>query len=334
MGWVNLIFVFVAALVVTALLARIAARLRLVAVPGEHRHHQAPTPMVGGLGIFAGLALGILCWSPANMGLLACLAILCFVGMLDDQITLPSWSRFVVQGGVAYLMIELTGVRLESLGFLASADHEVELGAWSTAMTVFATIGVINAVNMSDGMDGLAGSLVALSLAVLLFITNTSVNLIWISIASVLGFLVFNLRIGRAQAKVFMGDAGSTMLGFLLAYLLIQASQQRAGFPPAVALWVLALPLIDAVSVLIVRPLRGRSPFDADRVHYHHIILDRGLSVNQTLALILAIQILCAVAGVWMFRFGIQEHLILLLFLVVFAFYLIALYRYTGLKTQ
>lgn len=334
MGWVNLIFVFVAALVVTASLARIAARLRLVAVPGEHRHHQAPTPMVGGLGIFAGLVLGILCWSPANMGLLACLAILCFVGMLDDQIKLPSWSRFVVQGGVAYLMIELTGVRLESLGFLASADHEVELGSWSTAMTVFATIGVINAVNMSDGMDGLAGSLVVLALAVLLFITNMSLNLIWNSIASVLGFLVFNLRIGRAQAKVFMGDAGSTMLGLLLAYLLIQSSQQGLGFPPVVALWVLALPLIDAVSVLIVRPLRGRSPFDADRVHYHHIILDRGLSVNQTLALILSVQVLCAAVGVWMFRFGIQEHLILLLFLVVFTFYLIALYRYTGLKTE
>ena len=332
MGWVNLSLVFLTAFTVTGLLARFAVRLGLVAVPGEHRQHAFPTPMVGGLGIFAGLALGILCWTPANLGLLACLGILCFVGMLDDQMTLPSWSRFLLQGGAAYLMVELTGVRLESLGYLVSSEHEVVLGPWSTAMTVFATIGVINAVNMSDGMDGLAGSLVVISLGVLLLATTRDADLIWISIASVLGFLALNLRIGRKQAKVFMGDAGSTLLGLLLAFLLIKGSQQELGFPPVVALWILALPLIDAVSVLIVRPLRGRSPFDADHVHYHHLIRDRGLSVNQTLVLVLGVQILCAGVGVWMFQFGVAEHLILLVFLALFLLYLIAVYRYTGQK--
>jgi UDP-GlcNAc:undecaprenyl-phosphate GlcNAc-1-phosphate transferase len=328
--WVSLILIFGAALVVTALLAQFAVRLGLVAVPGEHRQHAMPTPMVGGLGIFAGLTLGILCWSPVNLGLLVCLAILCLVGMLDDRITLPSWSRFLVQGSAAFLMIELTGVRLESLGFLASAEHEVELGAWSTPMTVFATIGVINAVNMSDGMDGLAGSMVVVLLIILLCSTSLEAGLIQISIASVLGFLVLNLRIGRARAKVFMGDAGSTMLGLLLAYLLIQASQQESGFPPVLALWFLALPLMDAVSVLIVRPLRGRSPFDADRAHYHHIIMDRGLSVNQTLAVVLAVQVFCVGVGVSLLRSGVPEYLILILFLLLFVFYLIALFRYTG----
>ncbi|GHA08447.1 undecaprenyl-phosphate alpha-N-acetylglucosaminyl 1-phosphate transferase [Arenicella chitinivorans] len=332
MGWVNLSLVFLTALFVTGLLVRFAFRFGLVAVPGEHRQHTAPTPMVGGLGVFAGLALGVLCWSPADLGLLSCLAILCLVGMLDDRITLPSWLRLLVQGGVAYLMIKLTGVRLESLGFLVSTKYEVVLGPWSMPMTIFAVIGVINATNMSDGMDGLAGSLVIISLGVLLLLTKTDVTLIWIAIASVSGFLVLNLRIGRARAKVFMGDAGSTMIGLLLAYLLINASQQSAGFPPVVALWVLALPLIDAVSVLIVRPLRGRSPFDADRVHYHHLILDRGLSVNQTLILVVVVQTVCGGFGAWMFKTGVADNHILLVFLIMFILYLVALYQYTGRK--
>jgi len=254
------------------------------------------------------------------------------VGVLDDRFSLPSWSRFLAQGLVTYLMITLTGVQLESLGFLLSNDSEVLLGSWSVPMTIFATIGVINAVNMSDGMDGLAAAMVLLVLASLMIFGGPSPSLVLIAMASVLGFLVWNLRFLNHHARAFMGDAGSTMLGLLLAYLLIEASQTKPGIAPVTALWILALPLIDAVTVLIVRPIRGNSPFSADRIHYHHLLLNKGLSVNLTLCILLSVQVLFVLMGLWLAHFNVAENIQLLVFLIVFSIYLLYLLRYTGNK--
>jgi len=309
-------------------LAKYAPRLKLLAMPGGHRLHRDATPMVGGLGMLVGLLVG-LAFDSSYLNLYICLIILGIVGALDDRFVLPSWSRFLAQVTAAYLMIQLTGVSLISLGSIFSENSTVLLGRWSTAMTIFAVIGVINAVNMSDGLDGLAGGLVLITLVSILSLGSSQSGLILISIGALIGFLIWNVRLAKPKAKVFMGDAGSTMLGLLLAYLLIAHSQAENGIAPVTALWLLALPLIDAVAVLIVRPMRGKSPFAADRAHYHHQFVDRGLSVNKALICALTIQIALILIGVAFLRQNIADHIQLAVFLSIFMLYLASLFWFT-----
>lgn len=325
--WLRLLAVSLVTLFSAGLLAKFAESLKLVALPGEHRQHRKATPMVGGLAIYVGLLFGMIMLDNSYAKLLPALLLLCSVGALDDRYKLPSWSRFMMQGMASYMMILMTGAQLNSLGYL-SPDSEWLLGRWSVPMTIFATIGVINAINMSDGHDGLAGSLVLVVLTALL-VSGAEPALILVTGFAVLGFLCLNVRLWRPRALIFMGDAGSTMLGLLLAYLLISHSQSDSGFQPVTALWFLALPLIDAVAVLLVRPMRRRSPFTADRIHYHHQLVDRGLSVNWAVSIAVVIQCGFMALGFWAWRTGVTEHLQLKAFLSLFVLYLLSLLWFT-----
>lgn len=329
--WGLLSLVLVITSLAVYLLSKFSAKLGLIAEPGEHRLHQTATPMVGGIAIYLGLLSGMLLIDGSFSSLMPSLFLMCAVGALDDRYNLPSWTRFLAQGLAAYLMIVFSNVALVDLGYLFSSDQRILLSPLgSTILTIFACIGVINAVNMSDGLDGLAGSLVFLVLLSLFLFGHPSQGLLLISLSAIAGFLVWNIRIGRPQAKVFMGDAGSTMLGLLLAYLLIDCSQVSTGIWPVTALWLLALPLIDAVAVLIVRPMRGRSPFSADRIHYHHQLLDRGISVNLSLIIALILQSIFILIGIALWRIGLADHLQLVLFLGLFFLYAARLYYFSG----
>ena len=307
-------------------LAKLAPNMKLLALPGEHRQHQEATPMVGGIAIYLAILFGFLMIDRSFIGLLPSLFLVFAVGTLDDRYNLPSWVRFIVQGAAAYLMIKLTGVQLNSLGFLVS-ESELRVDNWSTPLTIFACIGVINAINMTDGLDGLLGSLLALVLIVLLFLGCPDQGLILIVLFSLSGFLLWNVRIGRPQARVFMGDSGSTLLGLLIAYLLIKFSQIEHGMPPVLALWLLAVPLIDTVSLLLIRPLRGRSPFSADRMHYHHQLGRYGLGANGVLLASLLLQLVFIIASVAMWLYGMPDYWQFFGFLSVFFIYLLYLYK-------
>ena len=330
--WVASVAVFLMVVVVIRLLAHYAPDMKLLAVPGKHRQHEVPTPMVGGIGIYVGLLLGLFLIGASYLQLMPSLLLLCIAGALDDRYSLPSWSRFLVQGLAVYLMIELTGVQLASLGFLVTSDTEVLVGKWSVALTIFASIGVINAVNMSDGLDGLAGSMLCIVLLTLIVLKAPQSELAFVGLLSIAGFLFWNLRVLRSRAVVFMGDAGSTMLGLLIAYLLIDFSQTAQAIAPVTALWILALPLMDAVAVLIVRPLVGRSPFAADRIHYHHQLADKGLSVNTVIAVSLGAQIILIMIGIGLWGLKIAENIQLALFLGLFSFYFYRLLKYARLE--
>jgi len=317
--------------VVVYVLSRFASNFGLLALPGGHRLHQEPTPMVGGIAIYVGLLAGLPLINGNYASLLPSLFLMCCVGALDDRYKLPSWLRFLMQAIAAYLMIYFTQVILVDLGFLFSPERRVVMGSTtSVVMTIFSCIGVINAINMSDGMDGLSASLVLTVLVAFLIIGHPASGLIMVSLGALLGFLFWNIRIGRQRATAFMGDAGSTMLGILVAYILILPSQLEGGILPVTALWFLALPLLDAVAVLIVRPLRGRSPFSADRIHYHHQLLDRGISVNLTLFIIIALQSLLVLIGLALWHYNVAEHIQLRMFLILFLVYVVRLYSFSG----
>ena len=321
-----LLLTFLIALLACYALGLAAPQFRLMAHPGEHRKHQMATPLVGGIAIFISVTLGLVITRIPELKLLPSLVLLFVVGVIDDRYKLPSWSRFLAQALATYLMIEFTGVQLTSLGSLFG-QAELQLGIWSMPVTVFAVIGVINAVNMSDGLDGQSGLLVILTLLCMLYLGSQAATFLKLVVASILGFLCWNIRLGRPYAAIFMGDAGSTVLGLIVAYCLIDMSQAPMRIiPPVTALWLLALPLIDAVAVLLVRPLRGYSPFSADRLHYHHLLQARGLSVNTTLAAVIVGQSTLVIIGMAMLFWQVQEHYQLWAFLVIFGVYFMRLF--------
>jgi UDP-GlcNAc:undecaprenyl-phosphate GlcNAc-1-phosphate transferase len=174
---------------------------------------------------------------------------------------------------------------------------------WAAPLTVFAIVGLINAVNMMDGIDGLAGSLTLVSLfwlavAAKLLGLNAEFAVSLLAAFCVVGFLGFNLRHPwQPRAKVFLGDAGSLMLGALLGFLAVAIVQQRGGgqtFSPVAVLWICAIPIIDTLSLIVRRMAAGRSPFSSDRQHLHHLMLDAGLNESQAVT---ALSICCATLG-------------------------------------
>lgn len=324
---------FLSTALLIAGLRPLAGRVGLVDVPNERKNHSAPTPLVGGLGIFLGvlvaaalaLATAGLPLSQPVLSFFAAGFLLVAVGVVDDRYELSPLARFAVQIAAALIMVYGGGVVLTDLGRMTPSGAVLELGILAVPFTVFATLGVINALNMCDGLDGLSGSLamvsiIGLALAGLLWAGPGEVALLLLLGAAVPAFLLYNLRLPRVRprAAVFMGDAGSMFLGFALTWFAIGLSQgENRAIPPAAALWFIMLPIIDAVAMMLRRIVRGRSPFAPDREHLHHVFQLAGYSVNQTVAVMAAI----AVAGVAMalgaVQFGVNELLVALLFLML-----------------
>ena len=327
MAWL-LVISLVMSLAVNCLLAKLAPRLGLIALPGQHRSHRSPTPLTGGLAIVLVLLFVLLpSWQQWQSDFLPyfliATTVLAVVGLIDDRYTLSFLWRFLAQI-LACLIMLYQGNSLSHLGELFS-DNTLYLGAVAGLMTVFATVGVINAINMIDGLDGLAGTLVLLALLLLAshaFETDYTRVIVVIS-GALAAFLLFNVRYRWRQterpARVFMGDTGSTVLGFALAWLFIHGSQQPERlFDPIFAVWVLALPLFDTVSVMLIRPLLGRSPFAADKIHLHHHLLHRLQSVNLTVLAMMALFAGYVTIGLVSRWLGLPQHQQTVLFSVCF----------------
>ena len=321
---------FVISLLLGSVFSRLAPAWGLVDHPGAHRDHEKETPLVGGLAIYISfLLVSILFLDHTEFrGLLIGGGLLVTVGALDDRIELATSVRFVAQILAAMAIIYFDGVQLMDLGRLFT-HHVLVLGRWSVFMTVFAVVDVINAINMSDGMDGLVGLLVCVTLLYLVVLAPVGGNLGLHAcfLGAVAGFLFWNLRVGRPRALIFMGDAGSMFLGLCLAWLLISGSQGEArAYSPATALWLLALPLIDTVAALLVRPLLGGSPFTADRFHYHHVLLAHGLSVNKTLVLSVGFAIVMALVGTMAWLYALPEYGVFYWFTAIFLAYCVLVF--------
>lgn len=333
----NVAFAFLLTLLSVQLLKQPACVLGLVDIPGERKHHLGAIPLIGGLAMWIGfLASAAVTLGEALQGyagLLAAMTLLAGVGVYDDRRGISPRSRFLAQTAAVVLMAA-SGVYLGDLGDLFGSGR-IELHGWVIPFTVFCVSGVINALNMADGLDGLAGGI---ALIVLFWLTllalasghhGTDALLLVLMAAVVAGFLCFNLRHPwRRRATVFMGDSGSMMLGFALAWFLVDLSQgtQRA-FPPIVAVWIFGLPLMDTVATIIRRLARGRSPFAGDRGHLHHLLLAAGWPEQRVTLLLLLGAALLGGVGVCGWWLGVREWLLFYLFLSLFALYGCALGR-------
>jgi UDP-GlcNAc:undecaprenyl-phosphate/decaprenyl-phosphate GlcNAc-1-phosphate transferase len=299
----------------------------LVDRPGGRKAHARPTPLVGGVAMFTAfvvstLTLGIH-W-PGYRHLIAGSLLLVVVGALDDARGLSPRLRFAAQIVASLLMAVGAGVVLDDFGQLLLPTQVFSLWVFAVPITLFSTVGVINAVNMTDGLDGLAASLILISIFGLGIIawSRGEIQLIGgliLLAGAILAFLLSNLR-PNVPGLVFMGDAGSLFLGFVLAWFLIEVSQgEHRLLPPVTALWLFALPLVDTISMMLRRILMGRSPFLADREHFHHVLLAAGFSPKQTLVLMVLLALAGVGVGLTGYFLGIEQRLMFLGFLSLFA---------------
>jgi UDP-GlcNAc:undecaprenyl-phosphate GlcNAc-1-phosphate transferase len=317
--------------VLLLVLRPLALRIGLVDHPGERKHHNGAVPLTGGIAMFCGIVFSVLMLETSLAGYRSFFAgatLLIIVGILDDFRELPVWVRFAAQVGAALLMTVGGGVVVSDFGAI-SGSGRVELGAWAVPFTVFATVGVINALNMSDGVDGLAGSISFVAFVLLAYIAmagerSTDALVLLLLACTVGAFLLFNARFpGRRAALAFMGDAGSMFLGFMLAWFAISLSQgERAPMTPVTALWILALPLIDAVSIIFRRVVAGKSPFEASKDHCHHLLLWAGGSVNATVAVLVGATLVAGALGILGLYAGMAESMLFVGFLTLFALHL------------
>ena len=276
----------------------LAIRIGLTDRPGDRKTHKGDIPLVGGVAIYVAFVVSSILFDFADryMALLAGGAVLVTTGALDDRVQISPKMRLCGQVAAALVMCLGGGVVVHDLGAVLLPGEKLELHFAAVPFTVFCTVALINAVNMSDGVDGLAGGQSFLSLgglATALAVTGAldqSLPLLALC-GSLLAFLAFNIRTPlRRRAAIFLGDAGSTFLGYALAWFLIQLSQgPNSALLPTAMLWFVMLQVFDTVQIVVRRMMRGRSPLAADREHLHHILLLAGFTASSAVCVMLLV---------------------------------------------
>jgi len=283
----------------------LARRLGLVDRPDERKRHRGRVPLIGGLCFFLGTIAGLLYLGYIDRfvaGLLVPCALIVMTGAVDDLHSLSVRSRLVIQTCAAGLVIAATGVYLDDTGQVFG-NAGLHLGLAGIPITIVAVIGLINAFNMLDGIDGLAASLAMVSIGAIMLFSGAGLPtlgvmlLLQVLFASLVPYLFVNLGWPDGR-KVFMGDAGSTLIGFLLGWSLVYLSDKGVQrLQPVDALWCVALPVMDTLAVMFRRMRKRLSPFKPDRQHLHHLLQDTGCSARTTLAAIVSAGGVLALTG-------------------------------------
>lgn len=304
---------FIAVILAIPLARRLALRYGFVDKPTERKAHDHPTPPVGGLVIVPTFILAsILSGAEAatQWPFWAGLSVITLFGALDDRYAIrPRW-KFIAQFIAAGLIV-FGGAQVASLGNLFGFGT-VWLGFAHVPFSLIAAVLLINAVNLIDGLDGLAGGVVFAALFWLMVAAAQAglpvpAQSMAIMMATVAGFLIYNLRNPwRRRASIFLGDAGSMALGLTLAWYALTLGHTEKVAPIAVA-WVLALPIMDTCAQFARRVREGRHPFDADRNHFHHHFINAGVGAGRATALIIALSFMLGLLGVGGLVLGLPE---------------------------
>lgn len=285
----------------------LAHRIKAIDVPkDERRVHKKPIPLIGGLAIFYGFVISVLCFAVIDrqlMGILIGSVIMVTVGIIDDIHDLNAKIKLLFQiiaaGIVVYFGVDIDHIANPFANWFGPVY--IKLGAWSVPLTIIWIIGVTNAVNLIDGLDGLAVGVSSIASVALLSLTLISQNLNAAIVIAALagagfGFLPYNFN----PAKIFMGDTGSTFLGFVLACISVQGIiKTYALISFAIPVLILGLPIFDTLFAILRRLVTGRPIMSPDRGHLHHRLLDMGFSQKQTVAILYTLtSILCLTAVV------------------------------------
>ena len=271
---------------------RYATKWGIVDRPGVRKVHAMAIPRVGGIAMIIGVlvaAVVVIPLAPSDRYFLLAVAVLAAFGAADDRFDLD--YRIKLAGQLIAVLIVVVGgdTQIRSI----TLDERLMLPEWiSMPLTVLFLVGITNAINLADGLDGLAGGTTFLCLGALAMLAHSSGQIVGAALAlafagAILGFLRFN----TFPASIFMGDAGSQLLGFAVGVLSLRATQTgTTAISAATPILLLALPILDTLSVMVQRVSEGRSPFSADKNHIHHKLLALGFDHHEAVMVIYAIQ--------------------------------------------
>jgi UDP-GlcNAc:undecaprenyl-phosphate GlcNAc-1-phosphate transferase len=276
---------------------------QLLDAPNQRTIHESSTPRLGGLSIFAGFASAFTIYSTPDFVLMKVFAgtiILFFIGLKDDILPVSAFKKFFIQVLATGIVMFLGDIRISSFHGIFGI-YQLPDGI-SYMFTFIIIIGLTNAFNLIDGIDGLAGCITVLVNLMLAYIficlmpdSYFSKGIAALSlVGAVAGFLRYNIH----KAKIFMGDTGSLVCGFVttcLVIIMVEAKDDYGSYflpnSPVLGMSLLVIPIVDTLRVFIIRVLQGRSPFDPDKNHLHHALLNTGLSQLSTLFVLIAINI-------------------------------------------
>jgi UDP-GlcNAc:undecaprenyl-phosphate/decaprenyl-phosphate GlcNAc-1-phosphate transferase len=296
----------------------VAVRANILDLPNERKVHSTPIPKSGGLAMALGFCVAILYGLTIDRfagSVIIGSIILVAVGLVDDRYVIGYKPKFLCQIAAALVVIIYGGVGINSLGMLLPANVSLPLGV-SLPLTLLVIVGVTNAINLSDGLDGLAGGITLIIFLCLFALAYQSgENAIAIMCLAMLGALFGFLSFNTYPASVFMGDAGSQLLGFVSIVLALKVTQVNALFCPVLPLLIVGFPIIDTALVMFERIKAGASPFVADNNHFHHKLLSLGFFHTEAVFIIYLLQTII-VACAYLFRFS-SDWFILELFLLL-----------------
>jgi UDP-GlcNAc:undecaprenyl-phosphate/decaprenyl-phosphate GlcNAc-1-phosphate transferase len=290
-----------AALLLTLGLVPVARRFAIhhgfVDQPGGRKDHEIAVPPVGGIVIFAVFLLISLFSESSFEGdgyFILSLVLILGVGIVDDYRGVPASLKFLIHFIVGFLVVVGGGAELVNLGNLLGFG-DISFDSWGGVLfSVACVVYILNAINMMDGMDGLAAGksliiFVWLGIAAALSGYGNVIVPLMVLIGALVGFLFYNARHPlRDRASIFLGDAGSMALGLCIAWFAINLTQgDDPALSPISVAWIIALPIIDAFGLLVARLKDGKHPFEADRRHFHHHFLAAGFTPAQATPLIL-----------------------------------------------
>ena len=307
--WYVLLALLTAAIiscVFTPLVKVLSVKYGAVDIPKDGRRmHDHPIPRMGGLAIFFGFLASVLVFVPldaAKKGMLLGAVIIVVLGVLDDKYALPAKPKFLVQIAAALIAV-LAGNRIEVLSNpnIFSANEVWQLGWLSYPITVIWIVAITNAVNLIDGLDGLACGVSTISSATMLIIARQVSEQLDVEVmmaalvGACIGFLPYNFN----PAKIFMGDTGSTFLGFIMATVSVNGMfKQYTIISFVVPFLMLGLPIFDVCFAVVRRVSHGQSPMQPDRGHVHHRLIDMGFSQKQAVGVLYVISAILGLSAV------------------------------------
>ncbi len=337
-------FLFFISLIIHFLFRIILRRLKIVDVPdGEKKKHRMLVPISGGISVMASLvvigslylilsysqfleiffeteSLKLSSWNlDIQTGLLFGMTglIVAAVSFFDDVLELPVWFRFMTLILCSGIVIGVTDLSITSLGNL-SGFGEIKLGPFfSPIFTIFCVVGVANAFNWIDGLDGLFSTQVLIVSTAIFYFSGGNGIFFAIFLLAFMPYLMMNLSFFGKKNRVFMGDHGSMAIGYSTAWFLISAAEFEV-ISPMTAPWLIALVLLNALRVMFKRALLRVSLYRSDREHIHHFFLDNGFSKGQSLIIVTLISIFLTLTGILFEIYELSEYLSFYFFISAF----------------
>lgn len=340
--WQLIVVGFVVTIAMLFVLRPVAREINLVDKPGGRKTHTGDIPIIGGVAMYIGLFFSAMTGPELTRNaevILSMAGLMVLVGVVDDRFDLKPSVRLLSHLAAAVVLVLGTGYTVEGFGNILGF-MDVDLGYLAVPFTIVACVALVNACNMLDGMDGLAGGTSLVAFIALATVTAKSVPVPPVISGSMVGalvaFLVVNLptKFNRTY-RTFMGDAGSTLLGFTLAALsLILIQPDKADMAPAYVLWFVAIPIFELFTTMFRRLLSGKSPLSADNGHFHHTLLVAGFSVRLIFTIYIVVSIACAGLGLIAYFNHVPEWELFFGFVGLYAAWLLFIWKSAAIAAR